>query len=238
MMFPVKWRSLLALAIMIGSTAAAVAIRPENKLADGAPPFRLESIVPVAFGDWRIDTNDVPILPSPELQAAINRAYEQTIDRTYVDSHGHHVMLSIAFSGNYDKGMQWHQPENCYPSQGFTIETPTSSIEVPTSFGPINAAQLVARRGQRVEPITYWFILGDRQARFGLDLRWHQVLYGLSGAAPSGLLIRVSSVGSDIAGSFSVQEAFANELVASVKAPDRHRFLGAMAGTRERSTSG
>lgn len=233
-----NWRPLLALAIMIGSTAAAVAIRPEQKPPDGAPPLRLESIVPLAFGDWRIEPDDIPILPSPELQAAIDKAYEQTVDRTYVDSHGRRVMLSIAFSGNYDKGMQFHRPENCYPSQGFTIETSTSSVEVPTPFGFIDAAQLVARRGQRVEPITYWFVLGDRQARFGLDLRWHQVLYGLSGTIPDGLLIRVSSIGSDIPGEFSAQEAFARELVANIRAPDRHRFLGALAGAQERSPGG
>jgi len=224
------WRSLLVLSVMIASAAAAVASRPHKKLAVGQPPFQLETIVPLRFGDWRFEPDESPILPSPELQASIDRAYEQTVERTYVDSRGRRVMLSIAFSGNYDKGMQWHQPEHCYPSQGFSLDGPSVPIEVSTSFGPIDAVQLVARRGPRVEPITYWFVLGDRQSRFGLNLRWHQVLYGLFGTIPDGLLIRVSSIDKNIPRAFSVQESFATDLVSNIQDSDRHRFLGDMAG--------
>ncbi len=238
MTFAVEWRSLLVLAIMIGSTATGIAIRPERKSADGATPFHLESIVPVAFGDWRLDPEEIPILPSPELQAAIDKTYEQTIDRTYIDSHGRRIMLSIAFSGHYDKGMQWHQPEHCYPSQGFTIDAPSVPVQVRTSTGPIDAVQLVARRGPRIEPITYWFVLGDRQVRFGTDMRWHQVLNGLFGTIPDGLLIRVSSIDSDIPQAFSQQESFAADLVANIRRSDRHRFLGALASSPERSVGG
>ncbi len=192
--------------------------------------FTLEGLVPARFGGWELEPDDLPIRPSRDLQAAIDRAYEQTLDRAYVDAHGSRIMLSIAYSGNYNKGMQWHRPENCYPSQGFTIETPTTPISLATAGGRVEAAQLVARRGARVEPITYWFVLGDRQARFGFDLRWHQVLYGLTGRVPDGLLIRISSIDDDVADAFSLEEAFARELVGAIPASDRRRFLGAASG--------
>ena len=190
------------------------------------------------FGDWRIDPDDEPIRPSAQLQKAIDRAYEQTLDRTYVDAHGRSVMLSIAFSGDYNKGMQWHRPENCYPSQGFAIVAPTTPVDLPTDHGPLSAARLVAQRGDRVEPITYWFVLGDRQARFGLDLRWHQVLYGLTGRIPEGLLVRVSSIDRDTTAAFAAQRDFAADLVAAIPGTERHRFLGGIATTAARAAGG
>jgi EpsI family protein len=155
-----------------------------------------------------------------------------------VDSAGHRVMLSIAVSGNYNKGMQWHRPENCYPSQGFLIDGATVPIEITTPLVTIAASQLVARRGRRVEPITYWFILGDQQARFGFDLRWHQVLYGLSGTIPDGLLVRVSSIDADAQHAFSVQQSFSRDLVTSIEEKERHRFLGDLAKLSGRAAGG
>jgi len=219
-------RPVAVLVIMIGAALAAVAIRPARPEMAAQASFHLGSIVPERFGDWHIDPDEEPILPSSQLQAAIDRAYEQTLDRTYVDSRGRSIMLSIAFSGDYNKGMQWHRPENCYPSQGFALLGPTVPVDLQTKLGPLIAAQLVAKRGERVEPITYWFVLGNRQARFGLDLRWHQVLYGLTGRIPDGLLVRVSSIDKDAAAAFAAQRDFAADLVAAIPDAQRRRFVG------------
>jgi EpsI family protein len=219
-------RPFLVLTIMLASAAAALAMRPDRPLARAPSSFVLEQAVPRQFGQWHLDPDSHLELPSPELEAAVARAYEQTMDRSYVDDRGRRVMLSIAFSGDYDKGMQWHRPENCYPSQGFTIDAPTVPVALTTPQGTIAAARLVARRGERIEPITYWFVLGGRQARFGLDLRLHQILDGISGRVPDGLLVRVSSIDSEVSQAFATQSNFAAELMASIEPADRHRFLG------------
>lgn len=218
-------RPLAVLAIMGAGVLIAQVMRPAPAAPSGAT-FQLDAMVPERFGDWHRIADGIPLLPAPELQASIDRTYDQIVERTYADGQGRTIMLSIAYSGNYDKSMQWHRPEHCYPSQGFTIEQPTHAVDLPTEFGRILAAQLVAQRGKRIEPITYWFVLGERQARFGLDLRWHQVLYGLSGRVPDGLLVRVSSVDPDLKAAFESQRAFAADLVAGLRAKDRPHFLG------------
>jgi EpsI family protein len=227
--------SVAVLLILAAAALVADRLRPQTLASRTIAPFRLESIVPETFADWHEVPDDSPILPSPELQAAIDKVYEQTVERTYVDSRGRSIMLSIAYSANYDKGMQWHRPEHCYPSQGFTIDRPTEPLDIHTPFGSIEASRLVARRGERVEPITYWFILGAQQARFGFDLRWRQVWYGLTGQIPTGLLVRVSSINRNIPDAFALQDQFSREMVEGLRTEERNRFLGAHSVAVERS---
>ena len=85
------------------------------------PPPKLETIVPLSFGAWRIDASVMPLVPSPDQIALIGEIYDQTLARTYVNDRGERVMLSLAYGRNQSRRFQIHKPEVCYVGQGFRL---------------------------------------------------------------------------------------------------------------------
>ena len=97
-------------------------VKPTKKLAEQKPPVNLELMIPRAFADWKIDPSLAPVVVSPDVQAKLDRIYNQTLSRTYVNRNGSRVMLSIAYGADeLGESMQVHRPEFCYTSQGFDI---------------------------------------------------------------------------------------------------------------------
>jgi EpsI family protein len=221
-------RPLAVLAVMLASTAMTVWLRPTHRSADTVSKLNLDAIVPKAFAGWTIDPDEFPVPLPPELQAVVDRTYEQVLERTYMDARGRRVMLSMAYTSHSDKSIQIHQPEVCYPAQGFTVEYDSEPVRLQTQAGVVAATRLVARRGTRNEPITYWVIVGGEQTRFGMHMRWLQVRNGLSGAVPDGLLIRVSTVGADASAAFDLQAHFVSDLIANVTSGNRAYLLGSV----------
>ena len=60
----------------------------------------LETMFPKAFGDWRVDTSMPVILPSPDVQALLDKIYNQVLSRSYVNAKGERIMLSVAYGGD------------------------------------------------------------------------------------------------------------------------------------------
>lgn len=191
------------------------------------PSVNLDQMVPASFGDWKIDPNVVPIAPSPEVKATLDRIYSQTLGRTYVNEKGEHIMLSIAYTGRIDQQMDVHRPEVCYPAQGFDIRG-LSGGSVSTQFGNIPVRHLVGRLRARVEPITYWITAGDRAVTGGLQRKLSKFIYSISGQVADGMLIRVSSIDQDEAHAYQVQEQFINSMVSALAEKDRARMVGAL----------
>jgi EpsI family protein len=221
-------RSLAVLAVMLLSAAMAVWFKPTHLAADMAPKLKLDAIVPKEFAGWTVDPDQFPIPLDPETRATIDRIYDQVLERSYIDARGRIVMLSVVYVTHSEKYTA-HRPEVCYPAHGFTVERDSEAVRLKTPAGIIDATRLVARRGSRNEPITYWMILGGEQTRFGMPLRRLQVLSGFSGAIPDGLLVRISTIGADANSEFATQEQFASDLIASVEPDDRQYLLGVSA---------
>jgi EpsI family protein len=222
-------RPLAVLAVMLASTAMGFWLKPTHFVADTAPKLNLVAIVPRAFAGWTIDPNEFPIAFPPELQAFIDRTYDQVLERTYTDAHGHRVMLSMDYVRHSEK-YNLHRPEVCYPAQGFIVERDPEPVRLQTAAGVIDATRLVARRGNRNEPITYWVIIGAAQTRLGMPMRWLQMRSALTGSVPDGLFIRISTIGADEKEEFATQAQFANDLVVNVAPADRPHLLGAPTG--------
>src|SRR5258708_10586048 len=102
-------------AMMIVAALAAPLLKPVP--AEG-PGLVLDSMVPPAFGDWSIDPAIVPVAPPPEAQAKLERIYSQTVSRTYVNSGGEHMMLTVAYGGDQNDALKAHRPEVCYTARG------------------------------------------------------------------------------------------------------------------------
>lgn len=218
--------ALLIGVVLTASAAMALALKPTRRLADAQPPMVLVEIVPTGFGDWQLDTKTVPITVSPDVQARLDVLYNQTLNRTYVNSQGQRMMLSIAYGGDQSgDGTQVHRPEFCYTAQGFQL-TRNLVGDLATRYGRLPVKRLLAVQGRRSEPITYWITVGDKATVPGVSRKLSQLAYGLTGRVPDGMLVRVSSIDADTQNAYRLQEEFINDMLAAMPPPDRVRVAG------------
>jgi EpsI family protein len=224
-MTPLLRTGLIVAALMFAASAAAVALRPTHKLAEAGPRVDLEAMIPKAFGDWRIDESIVPVLPSPDVQAKLDKIYNQTLARTYINSQGQRIMLSIAYGGDQSDAMQVHKPEVCYAAQGFQVKT-VSLGQLATEYGALPIKRLMATLGGRFEPITYWITIGDQAISAGYKQKLAQLKYGLTGSVPDGMLVRASSIDRDELNAYELQEGFLRDMLDAMAQADRVRIAG------------
>lgn len=212
---------------MLATAGTAPALRPTHKIADQAPKINLEQMIPSRFGEWQEDNSFAPIQPPPDLQAVIEKTYDQTLSKTFVNASGARIMLSIAYGGSQREEMNTHRPEVCYPAQGFElVSTRPDDLAVFGRKLPLN--RVVARQGARNEPITYWVVVGDELTKFGLMHKLTSLKYNLTGRIPDGMLIRVSSIDRDEPNAFKLQDQFILSMLSALSEKDQTRLLGAL----------
>jgi EpsI family protein len=224
-MTPLLRTGLIVAALMFAASAAAVALRPTHKLADAGPKVDLEAMIPRQFADWRIDDRVVPVLPSPDVQEKLDKIYNQTLARTYINSQGQRIMLSIAYGGDQSDAMQIHLPEVCYSAQGFQVNK-TGLSRIATNYGELPVKRLVATLSNRIEPITYWITVGDEVVNAGHMRKLAQLKYGITGSVPDGILVRASSVDRDERNAYELQASFLSEMLTAMPPSDRARVAG------------
>lgn len=216
----------LALGLAMALTSALTgALTPTTRVSAGEH-FKLEAMIPASFAGWTIDQDVVPLNPDPDQEAMLQRLYDQTLARTYVDRAGNRVMLSIAYGGDQSKSLQLHLPEVCYVAQGFQM-LKSRPDTLSTRFGALPVKRLVARQDRRNEPITYWITIGDKAVKSGLEQKLRRLAYGLSGKIPDGMLVRVSTIQVNEDEAYRVQDRFVADMLGAMAPRDRARLLGA-----------
>jgi EpsI family protein len=219
-------RAAVVMVLMALAVIGANAWRPTQHLSDQRPKLNLEELFPQTFGEWTVDTRMPVQLVSPDTQALLNKIYNQTLSRTYVNPKGDRIMLSVAYGGDQSDGTRAHRPEVCYPAQGFQLVADrASAIEVAGRSLP--ARRLVAKLGGRIEPITYWVTVGELIVTSGTEQKLAQLRYGMRGVIPDGMLVRVSSIDTDAPRAYAVQQEFINGLALSITGDAKSRIFGA-----------
>ena len=218
-------KPLFFLALMVLAAGLTIAATPTRHLADEGSKIDLEAMIPTRFADWEVDTSVVPLQISPDVQASLDKIYNQTLSRTYINHDNMRVMLSIAYGGDQSDAMQVHRPEVCYAAQGFEVVR-SMFAQLATGFGTVPVKRLVAVNGARHEPITYWIVVGDKVVYNTISQKLAQIRYGLTGRIPDGLLFRVSTIDRDDARSFSVQDDFVRALLQALEGGNRTRLIG------------
>lgn len=222
----ISFKHLLIGLFMFAAAGMALALKPTQKVADTGPKVDLEVLIPQQFGEWKLDATITPLIANPEQEALIKKIYSQTLTRTYINSSGDRIMLSIAYGGAQTDNMSVHKPEVCYPAQGFQI-LKSASDTFSIGEGSIPIKRLVAVQGPRVEPITYWTTVGDTvAAASGFKWKLNVLKYGLTGKIPDGLLFRISSIQADEAKAYQTQDAFARDLLQAISPSGRERLIG------------
>ena len=212
--------------LMVLTAVLGRAMTPTIYFSHTRPTIQLADVIPSQFGDWKEEREQTANVVSPERLELINKIYAQTLSRTYTNSAGERVMLSIAYGVDQRRGNDLHYPEVCYPAQGFELTALTAGI-VKTLQGPIPVNRLETNLAkQRYEPVTYWTTIGNQVTLGGTDKRLKELAFGLKGEIPDGLIFRVSTIDRDTDHSFAVQDAFVNALIAVLKPDDKHWLTG------------
>ena len=146
---------------MLAAAWCTKAITPTVKIADSRPPIVLANAIPERFGDWEVDRSQVAAVVNPTTVAELNKIYAETLSRTYVNRSGARIMLSIAYGNDQRDNLAVHFPEGCYGGQGFAVDKTVQGV-LPTAVGNIPVSRTEARLNSRIEPITYWVVVGDR----------------------------------------------------------------------------
>lgn len=226
-MIPARRKALAVLAATGASVAAARYMRPTVHMADTLGKPDLELIFPKAFADWRIDARSSMVLPSPATQALLDSIYNQTLTRTYINSEGERIMLSVAYGGDQSDATRAHLPEVCYPAQGFQIsQNFAGQLRLEGRTVPVR--YLMSNQGNRFEPITYWLVVGDRVTVSRTDQKLAQFALGLKGLIPDGMLVRVSNIDRDMARGHRLQALFLQQMAAAFAPAARDRVFGAL----------
>lgn len=210
---------------MLLSAGVAKVVTPTIKLSDSRPPLVLTEVIPSKFGDWEEDREQVSAVVNPTAAAEIARIYAQTLSRTYINKNGERIMLSIAYGTDQSDSLSVHFPEGCYVGQGFGV-TPTAFQNMPTAFGEIPSAQLVASLYSRVEPLTYWIVVGDKVVTTSWDMKKVKLAYSLKGLIPDATLMRVSAITPDTDAGYRLQQDFVNKMLKAMTPAQRMHFAG------------
>jgi EpsI family protein len=205
--------------------ATAAAATPLLKPVPSGQAIDLERAIPTSFGEWQLDPETEPVAPTPDVKAKLELIYSQILSRTYVNAAGDRMMLTVAYGGDQSDALKAHRQEACYAAQGFEIHgLEHGSAQAQGRTIPVT--RMVAVRGERVEPVTYWFTMGDRVVLGRGERLRVQVASGLNGRIPDGMLVRVSSLSEDAPRAFAAQQAFLAAVFAPMPETLAARFVG------------
>lgn len=212
---------------MLSTAVLAHYLQPTDKMADQLPTIDLQALVPDSFGEWReLKARGIQII-DPGQQQVLDRIYSQTLTRTYRNSHGDLVMLSIAYGEDQRDSLQLHKPEVCYPAQGFRVEEKRiGALQLGDQHPVIPVTRLQTVLGGRHEPVTYWTTVGEYVYTGMLEKKFSEIRYGLAGKIPDGMLVRISSIDTRPDHAYALHTQFAEALYAALPESHKHRFAG------------
>jgi EpsI family protein len=204
----------------------AVALKPTQKLADQREKINLETMIPAQFGDWHVDAAaGAQVLTSPDVQANLDKIYDQILNRTYVNGGGDRVMLAVTYGSSQTQDLKAHRQEVCYAAQGFQISA--LSHEVLRLFNQaVPVTRMLAVKGERKESVTYWFTMGDEVVLSRTERMMVQLKYSFAGVIPDGMLVRVSNLTPNQDDGYRVHIEFLDKLMHVLDKKAMSKLLG------------
>jgi EpsI family protein len=216
----------LAICAMVGSVALAENLKPARLWATQLGEPRYADVVPKAFGDWVELPSAGRTMVDPVQSDNLARLYTETLARTFLHKPSNRVlMLSIAYGRDQSTDTQLHTPENCYPSQGFRIDSQLDET-LSTPYGGIKAVRMATRLSERSEPLTFFIRVGDGVVRGSKERNLARLRMALRGYLVDGMLLRVSEVSNRTEQSYQLQSQFIADLLGAVGPSGRRVLIG------------
>lgn len=217
-------RNIIIGAACVAGLGVAEALRPRHHMSLLAG-HKLDDAIPRNLSAWK--SHDVTDLVKPrEEKSLASRLYAQTVGRVYTDATGFEVMMLAAYGETQSRDLQLHRPEICYPAIGFAI---TRNEEHMINFKPgvvLPVRRLLAQAPDRREAIVYWSRVGDYMPLGGFEQRVDVLKNGMAGNISDGILMRCSSIGLNVDGSFAKLETFIRALLAETPVALRPVMVG------------
>jgi EpsI family protein len=208
---------------MVAASGTAFARMP----TPNSPPIakdKFESFIPDVVGPWRFVTESGVVLPPQD--ALSDRLYDDLVTRVYSDDAGRSVMFLIAYNNRQDGVLQIHRPEICYPAGGYQL-TPTRDADISLAGGSLLPAKAFLASGRdRDEAVLYWTRVGDAFPRKWSEQRLAVVEANLKGIIPDGLLVRASTLGSEMPTELAVLKSFMVEFISAASPALRKVLFG------------
>lgn len=217
---PIARRELVLGGVLASASALAFTLQPRTPQAASTLP--LDTIVPPRIGAFREATPEDFVLPTPG--PLTERTYVDLLTRLYRAEGRPPVMLLIARGRAGDPGMSVHRPERCYRAAGFSVDV-ARTLPLPAPF-PLGAEAvcMTAHRDDRTEQVLFWTRVGSRFPASAQAQRWSTLRENLAGVLPTGMLLRLSVIGSD-PGGFGLLYRFHADLIAQLEGAARAALL-------------
>lgn len=209
-----------AMMLTAAASYAAMPRRAEHRLARE----KLGNLVARDIGPWSITTANGIVVTNEETENT--DGYDQLLTRVYQAPGLPTIMLLIAYGSTQGGSLQLHRPETCYPGQGFKLD---GFEENDFAFGlstAVHARRFTARRDSRTERLVYWTRIANS---FPLNTaQEYRAIFAsvLRGIVPDGILVRVSTIGDDVARSDLALDRFAGEMIRTALPMGRDILVG------------
>ena len=221
-----SFTGLLLFLLFVSVTGLAHFAKPSQIRSGDEFNIGLHNIIPDSLNGWKIiPASGTPNIIDPQMEATIRELYTDEVSRAYVNDKQDVIMLSVAYGAHQTDQLKVHEPDICYPAQGFVIDSRNRSV-IETDFKAIPVTQLQTHNDRRKEFVTYWVVTGDKIVESNIDRKLIQIKYAFNGKVPSGLIYRVSSIGQQSGQQFLLQEQFINSFLSTINEVDRQYFLG------------
>lgn len=102
------------------------------------------------------------------------------------------VTVYVAYYPNLEASDMAHEPEVCYPGQGWSIRSDTLA-PLGLSDGVVQVKRMVIKKGSRHEVVYSWWQTRDRVMASNWSYHLRQVAGRLAGRGTSSLWVRVSA---------------------------------------------
>ncbi|MFY9809931.1 exosortase-associated protein EpsI, B-type [Aquabacterium sp.] len=217
--------ALIAMVLMMAVSWFGDWAKPKTRMADMMPRAPLSAAFPERIGDWVLDKTSLNVPLPPDVAAQVQALYSEVVDRTYVNAAGQRMMVTVAYGKDQSDGFKVHRPEVCYAAQGFEVGR---AVDAQLNLGGwmIPVKHVPTQRGARVEPVTYWMVIGDQPVSTPASHKYQQIKYAFQGLIADGLLVRVSSFAPLTPESYEEQAHFIRQWQALVPVKHSPRFFG------------
>ncbi|WP_297813156.1 exosortase C-terminal domain/associated protein EpsI [uncultured Methylophaga sp.] len=214
-------------ALMVLTATLAVWATPTDYLANIKHREPLMTHIKPVLGSWQLAKTSDVLVTSAVLDEKLDSAYTDRLSETYFNADNQKVMLSVAYSENQRSGLAVHLPEACYPAQGFEVLEKRSLPLMLADGRQLQVKYMKTQRANRVEPLLYWTVAGERLYRNNIERKQVTVEYGLNNIIPDGLVFRVSTIEADEETALNNMTDFVRDFYRHLAVSEKPRFFGA-----------
>jgi EpsI family protein len=206
--------------------ALLVALSLKPHLYYATQPTHFETSIPKSFAGWTEVLQSSPQVRMVSDERSLeSQLYDDMLMRTYQDKEGHQVMLALAYAHQQRQDVKVHQPDVCYPAQGYQMQkSQTYSFDLIKSGAEVIGKRQLYAGQSHLEAVSYWIRVGDSTLTSGLQMRLKIIHDGLVYRRyDDEILVRVSSAIADDSALnqvYGLHEKFLKDLVDAMSASE------------------